>query len=55
MLSFVIFVVDSRKRVKFGCILWKTTLCIEDFPLLQVNSGENTELPSISEQQKSWF
>jgi hypothetical protein len=43
MLSFVIFVVDSRKSVAFGCILWKTTLCIEDFPLLQVNDRENAD------------
>jgi hypothetical protein len=35
MLSFVILVVDSKKRVELGGILWKTTLCIEDFPLLQ--------------------
>lgn len=35
MLSFVILVVDSKKRVELGGILWKTTLCIEDFPLLR--------------------
>lgn len=27
-------VVDSRNRVSLGGILWKTTLAIEDFPLL---------------------
>jgi hypothetical protein len=37
-LSFVILVVDSRKRVSFGCILWNTTRCIDDFPLLQMSA-----------------
>lgn len=34
MESFCIRVVDSRKRVSVGGILWKTTLEIEDLPLL---------------------
>jgi hypothetical protein len=34
IVSFWIRVVDSRKRVSWGCILWKTTLVIEDLPLL---------------------
>ena len=34
MLSLVILVVDSRNRVSFGCILWNTTRCIDDLPLL---------------------
>jgi len=32
--SFWILAVDSRNRVSFGGILWKTTLEIDDFPLL---------------------
>lgn len=34
MESFWMRVVDSRNRVSLGGILWKTTLAIEDFPLL---------------------
>ena len=32
--SFCILAVDSRNKVSFGGILWKTTLDIEDLPLL---------------------
>lgn len=35
MESFWIRVVDSRKRVSLGGILWKTTLAMEDLPLLR--------------------
>lgn len=34
MESFWILAVDSRNKVSFGGILWKTTLDIDDFPLL---------------------
>lgn len=34
MESFWIRVVDSRNSVSVGCILWKTTLEIDDLPLL---------------------
>ena len=34
MESFWILAVDSRNKVSFGGILWKTTLEIDDFPLL---------------------
>lgn len=34
MASFLIAVVASMKRVSVGAILWKTTLEMEDLPLL---------------------
>jgi hypothetical protein len=34
MESFWMRAVDSRKRVSFGGSLWKTTLDMDDFPLL---------------------
>lgn len=34
MASFFIVVVASKNNVSFGAILWKTTLEIEDLPLL---------------------
>jgi hypothetical protein len=34
MVSFCIRAVDSRNNVSFGASLWKTTLEIDDFPLL---------------------
>lgn len=37
--SFWILAVDSRNRVSFGGILWKTTLEMDDFPLLLLVSG----------------
>jgi hypothetical protein len=50
--------VDSRNSVSFGGILWKTTLEIDDFPLLfrvsttVVKSGE-FRIPSLTHQQQS--
>lgn len=38
MSSRFVFVVDSRNKVSCGSILWKTTLFIEDFPLLKNNN-----------------
>ena len=35
MASFLMAVVASMKRVSVGAILWKTTLEMEDLPLLQ--------------------
>lgn len=40
--SFLIVVVASRKRVSWGAILRKTTLDIEDFPLL--DTQRNTKV-----------
>ncbi len=37
MASFLIVVVVSKKRVSWGAILRKTTLEIEDLPLLRVD------------------
>jgi hypothetical protein len=55
--SFWILAVDSRKRVSFGGILWKTTLEIEDFPLLLIVSGVMISWadcsPSLTHQQQS--
>jgi len=56
MLSLVILVVDSRNRVSFGCILWNTTRCIDDLPLLQsVSVLISCSVPSVAEKQKAWF
>ena len=52
ILSLVILVVDSKKSVSFGCILWKTTLCIDDFPLLRLSAIARLYFsPPISKQQ----
>lgn len=37
--SFWIRVVDSKKSVSVGGILWKTTLDIDDLPLLKHEKG----------------
>lgn len=41
--SFWILAVDSRNKVSFGGILWKTTLEIDDFPLLYSYKYRNEE------------
>lgn len=38
MESFWILTVDSRYNVSLGGTLWKTTLEMDDFPLLYANS-----------------
>ena len=42
--SLMILFVLSRNSVSFGDILWKTTFCMEDFPLLQLRENNSHEL-----------
>lgn len=52
-------VVDSRNKVSCGGILWKTTLVMDDFPLLLSVSGllqvnwKLLDLPSLAHQQQA--
>jgi hypothetical protein len=55
-------VVDSKNKVSLGGILWKTTLAMDDLPLLkkdyylhitQADNGQN--LPTESHQKETGF
>jgi hypothetical protein len=60
-------VVDSRNRVSLGGILWKTTLAMDDLPLLesrqylaypkwvQVRPASESNLPAKSHQEETRF
>ena len=60
MTDFWILVVASRKRVSWGAILRKTTLVMEDLPLLWVLVSPDREvkaldLPFESHKQHFWL
>lgn len=57
---FCIAVVASKKRVSWGAILWKTTLEMEDLPLLLAfvsldHNGEYFDRPFEPHEQHFWL